>query len=117
MLSEAGTLIRHGGQLIDSFFHADQLIHFPLSIGVRAFLEFCDQHALRADFVSTHHYRNDRLWSPAQDTESELAGGRRGILRQWAAACRQQAGGRPLLYTEWNASSNPRYPRQDEPYA
>ncbi|HTU93452.1 MAG TPA: hypothetical protein VMF69_25455, partial [Gemmataceae bacterium] len=24
---------------------------------------------------------------------------------------------RPLLYTEWNASSNPRYPRQDEPYA
>src|SRR5262249_43812382 len=23
----------------------------------------------------------------------------------------------PLLYTEWGASSNPRYPRQDEPYA
>ena len=23
----------------------------------------------------------------------------------------------PLLYTEWNVSSNPRYPRQDEPYA
>src|SRR5262249_57248167 len=41
----------------------------------------------------------------------------RGILCEWAAACRRQARGRPLLYTEWNASSNPRYPRQDEPYA
>ena len=81
------------------------------------FLDFCEQHKLPADFVSTHHYPNDPLWSVAQDTETELAGGRRGILREWAAACRQQARGRPLLYTEWNASSNPRYPRQDEAYA
>src|SRR6185369_13004168 len=66
---------------------------------------------------STHHYPNDPLWSPSQDTEGELAGGRRGVLRTWAAACRLQARGRPLLYTEWNASSNPRYPRQDEAYA
>jgi xylan 1,4-beta-xylosidase len=80
-------------------------------------LDFCEQHGLPADFVSTHHYPNDPLWSPSQDTESELAGGRRGILRNWAAACRLQARGRPLLYTEWNASSNPRYPRQDEAYA
>ena len=49
---------------------------------------------LPADFVSTHHYPNDPLWSEAQDTESELAGGRRGILREWAAACRS-AGARP----------------------
>jgi xylan 1,4-beta-xylosidase len=81
------------------------------------FLDFCEQHGLPADFVSTHHYPNDPLWSPSQDTESELAGGRRGILRNWAIACRLQARGRPLLYTEWNASSNPRYPRQDEAYA
>jgi xylan 1,4-beta-xylosidase len=81
------------------------------------FLDFCDRHGLPADFVSTHHYPNDPLWSPAQDTEGELAGGQRGILRDWAAACRQQARGQPLLYTEWNASSNPRYPRQDDPYA
>jgi xylan 1,4-beta-xylosidase len=72
---------------------------------------------LGAEFVSTHHYPNDPLWSEAQDTESELAGGTRGILRDWAAAARQQARGRPLLYTEWNVSSNPRYPRQDDPYA
>jgi xylan 1,4-beta-xylosidase len=81
------------------------------------FLDFCDRNHLPADFVSTHHYPNDPLWSEAQDTESELAGARRGALREWAQAARQQAGSRPLLYTEWNASSNPRYPRQDEPYA
>ncbi len=81
------------------------------------FLDFCEQHGLPADFVSTHHYPNDPLWSPSQDTESELAGSRRGILRDWACACHQQARGRPLLYTEWNCSSNPRYPRQDEAYA
>jgi xylan 1,4-beta-xylosidase len=81
------------------------------------FLDFCDRNRLPADFVSTHHYPNDPLWSEAQDTEGELAGGRRGALREWARAARRQAGPRPLLYTEWNASSNPRYPRQDEPYA
>jgi xylan 1,4-beta-xylosidase len=81
------------------------------------FLDFCESNHLPADFVSTHHYPNDPLWSPAQDTETELAGGRRGILREWASEARRQARGRPLLYTEWNASSNPRYPRQDEPYA
>jgi xylan 1,4-beta-xylosidase len=81
------------------------------------FLDFCDRNGLPADFVSTHHYPNDPLWSEAQDTESELAGGRRGALREWAALARKQAGHKPLLYTEWNASSNPRYSRQDEPYA
>jgi xylan 1,4-beta-xylosidase len=81
------------------------------------FLDFCERQRLPADFVSTHHYPNDPLWSEAQDTEGELAGGRRGVLREWTREARRQARGRPLLYTEWNASSNPRYPRQDEPYA
>jgi xylan 1,4-beta-xylosidase len=81
------------------------------------FLDYCERESVPADFVSTHHYPNDPLWSPQQDTESELAGSRRGILRDWAAEARRQSRGRPLLYTEWNASSNPRYPRQDEPYA
>ena len=81
------------------------------------FLDFCDHERLPADFVSTHHYPNDPLWSEAQDTESELADGRRGVLREWAAEAHRQARGRPLLYTEWNVSSNPRFPRQDEPYA
>jgi len=41
------------------------------------FLDFCDRDGVPADFVSTHHYPNDPLWSEAQDTEGELAGGRR----------------------------------------
>jgi xylan 1,4-beta-xylosidase len=81
------------------------------------FLDFCRRSKLPVDFVSTHHYPNDPLWSEAQDTESELAGGQRGILREWTRQARRQAGDLPLLYTEWNASSNPRYPPQDEPYA
>jgi xylan 1,4-beta-xylosidase len=81
------------------------------------FIDFCEKNRLPLDFLSSHHYPNDPLWSLAQDTESELAGGRRAVLREWLIESRRQAGDRPLLYTEWNASSNPRYPRQDEPYA
>jgi xylan 1,4-beta-xylosidase len=84
---------------------------------VTEFLDYCARECLPADFVSTHHYPNDPLWSEAQDTESELAGSRRGILREWAVEAHRQARGVPLLYTEWNVSSNPRYPRQDDPYA
>jgi xylan 1,4-beta-xylosidase len=84
---------------------------------VEEFLAFCTREHLPADFVSTHHYPNDPLWTDEQDTESELAGSRRGILREWTEQARRQAGSRPLYYTEWNASSNPRYPRQDDSYA
>ena len=90
----------------------------PRTPGSRSSSTSASSTGLPADFVSTHHYPNDPLWSAAQDTESELAGGRRGILREWAAAWRDgRRGAVPLLYTEWNASSNPRYPRQDESYA
>src|SRR5205085_3413176 len=41
----------------------------------------------------------------------------RGILAEMAAEAHRRARGVPLLYTEWNVSSNPRYPRQDDPYA
>jgi xylan 1,4-beta-xylosidase len=81
------------------------------------FIDFCERNRLPADFVSTHHYPNDPLWSAAQDTEAELAGSRRGVMLEWAREARRQAGSRPLLYTEWNTSSNPRYARQDEPYS
>jgi len=84
---------------------------------VTEFLDFCARERLPADFVSTHHYPNDPLWSEAQDTESELAASRRGILREWAVEAHRNARGVPLLYAEWNVSSNPRYPRQDDPYA
>ncbi len=81
------------------------------------FLAFCETNHLPADFVSTHHYPNDVLWYEDQDTETQLANSRRSILREWTQNARRQVRERPLYYTEWNCSSNPRYPRQDDPYA
>ncbi len=81
------------------------------------FRDFCHRRKVPIDFLSTHHYPNDPVWSEAQDAESQLAGSKRGILREMACETHRQARDLPLLYTEWNASSNLRYPRQDEPYA
>ncbi len=84
---------------------------------IEEFVQFCERHNLPADFVSTHHYPTDALVTPGTDTETQLATSRRSIMRQWAQDTRRRAGGRPLYYTEWNASSNPRDPRHDGPYA
>jgi xylan 1,4-beta-xylosidase len=84
---------------------------------IEEFLDFCDRSDVPVDFVSTHHYPTDALWSVTMDTELQLAGSRRSILRQWAQDTRRRAGARPLYYTEWNTSSNPRDHLHDEPYA
>ena len=84
---------------------------------ITEFLDFCERNELPADFVSTHHYPNDALWTEDQATETQLAHSRRSILRDWAQEVRHRAHGRPVYYTEWNASSNPRFPLHDEPYA
>ncbi len=73
-------------------------------------------------FVSTHHYPTDvvettSLGDEDDNTEEQLAQGRRSILREWAKRVKQLAQGRPVCYTEWNTSSNPRDPRHDDPYA
>lgn len=81
------------------------------------FLSFCNAEGLPVDFVSTHHYPNDVLWYEDQDTETQLAASRRSQLRDGIRQSRRWAGNKPLFYTEWNCSSNPRYPPQDEPYA
>src|SRR4051812_34099260 len=39
LLSNIGTLVRHGGRLIHSFFNSDRIVDFLLSIGVRPFVE------------------------------------------------------------------------------
>jgi xylan 1,4-beta-xylosidase len=90
------------------------------------FIHSCVRAGVAVDFVSTHHYPTDALY-PADplrsvshegaNTEMQLARSRRSILRQWAQDTRRRAGGRPLYYTEWNTSSNPRDPLHDEPYA
>lgn len=84
---------------------------------VEEFLDYCAKNQLPADFVSTHHYPNDPLWSEHQDTETQLAMGERGILRKMLCETQRRARGKPVYYTEWNISSNPRFPLQDEPYA
>jgi xylan 1,4-beta-xylosidase len=80
------------------------------------FLDYCEKEDLPVDFVSTHHYPTDALGSVDEDTESQLAQSERGILRKWAEKTHSQCQGRPLYYTEWNASSNPRDFLHDEPY-
>ena len=41
----------------------------------------------------------------------------RGVMKDQASKARDEAGGLPLYYTEWNISSNPRDPLHDEPFA
>ncbi len=67
--------------------------------------------------MSTHHYPTDALGNEDQDTETQLSDSRRSLLREQAQATHRRARGRPVYYTEWNTSSNPRDPRHDEPYA
>ena len=84
---------------------------------IEDFLAFCDTAKVPVDFVTTHHYPTDALGHEDDDTETQLANSQRGILREWAQDTRRRAGKRPVYYTEWNSSSNPRDPRHDEPYA
>jgi xylan 1,4-beta-xylosidase len=80
-------------------------------------LEFCEKTAIPADFVSTHHYPTDAFGSETDDTETQLSKSRRSILREQAQDTRRRARGKPVYYTEWNTSSNPRDSLHDEPYA
>ncbi len=84
---------------------------------IEEFLAFCRKKRLPVDFVSTHHYPTDALGNEDDDTETQLANSRRGILREQAQDTFRRARGKPVYYTEWNATSNPRDPRHDEPYA
>jgi xylan 1,4-beta-xylosidase len=81
------------------------------------FLDFCEQNHLPADFVSTHHYPTDAFGEPDDDTETQLSKSRRSVLREQVQNARGQARGKPLFYTEWNTSSNPRDELHDQPYA
>jgi xylan 1,4-beta-xylosidase len=81
------------------------------------FITFCTKSQLPADFISTHHYPTDAFGKPGDDTEAQLASSRRSVLRDQTREVRGQAGDRPVYYTEWCTSSNPRDPMHDEPYA
>lgn len=83
---------------------------------VPEFLDFCEQNKVPADFVSTHYYPTDAFGQIGADTLTQLAHAPRHVMRDQAQKTQQQARGRPVLYTEWSASSNPRDPLHDEPY-
>jgi len=84
---------------------------------IAGFIGFCDQNQLPTDFISTHHYPTDAFGKPGDDTETQLSESRRSVLRDQARDARREAGDRPLYYTEWSSSSNPRDPLHDERYA
>src|SRR6185312_9905558 len=83
---------------------------------VPEFLDFCEQNKVPADFVSTHYYPTDAFGQIGADTLTQLAHAPRHVMRDQARKTQQQARGRPVLYTEWSASSNPRDPLHDDPY-
>src|SRR5215216_3849466 len=84
---------------------------------IEEFLDFCGRRGLPADFITTHHYPTDAFGNEDDDTETQLARSRRSVLREQVQDTRRRAHGKPVYYTEWNTSSNPRDPLHDEPYA
>jgi xylan 1,4-beta-xylosidase len=84
---------------------------------VAEFLQFCETNGVSADFVTTHHYPTDAFGSETDDTEAQLAQSRRSVLREQAQETRRRARGKPVYYTEWSTSSNPRDLLHDEPYS
>jgi xylan 1,4-beta-xylosidase len=83
---------------------------------IEDFVDFCERNEVPADFITTHYYPNDGFEN-MEDTETQLFKSQRGVMRQVAEDTKRHAGGRPVYYTEWNASSDPRNRLHDEPYA
>ena len=84
---------------------------------IEEFVAYTEGAGLPLDFVTTHHYPTDAFGQPGDDTEKQLAAGRRGVMRERAQDTARRAGDRPVIYTEWNTSSNPSFWRHDTPYA
>lgn len=84
---------------------------------VNEFIAFCRQNELPVDFISTHHYPTDAFGEPGDDTVTQLSQSRRSVLREQAMAVKEQAGGRPVYYTEWSSSASLFDELHDMPYA
>ncbi len=83
---------------------------------IEDFVHFVDSAGLPADFISTHQYPTDAFGSSGDDTEEQLAKSTRGFMLEKTQDAKREAGDRPLFYTEWNTSSNPRDHLHDEPF-
>jgi xylan 1,4-beta-xylosidase len=82
---------------------------------IAEFLDFCERSGLPADFVTTHYYPTDAFGEIGADSDTQLANAPRDVMRQRALETQAQARGRPVYYTEWNTSSNPRHDLHDRP--
>ncbi len=80
-------------------------------------LDYCEKNRLPVDFISTHIYPTDPLGFECADTEEQLANSPRALMRDSAKRVREQSRDRPVYFTEWNMSSNPRDAYHDEPFA
>lgn len=113
-------------RLFETTWKALKHVHPELTVGgpataqnawIDEFIEYCEKASVPPDFISTHTYPTDARGSPDDDTEHTLSKSTLGILRQRAKKVRKQAGKRPLYYTEWSTSSNPRDELHDDSYA
>jgi xylan 1,4-beta-xylosidase len=84
---------------------------------IEEWLSFCEANSLPADFVTTHYYPTDAFGEIGADTETQLANAPKDVMQQRAQESRNRAQGKPLYYTEWNVSSNPRHDMHDLPSA
>lgn len=84
---------------------------------VEEFLNFCKTNALPVDFVSTHYYPTDAFGQIGADTITQLEHASFDVMRNRAVAAKYLTGDTPLLYTEWNITSNPRDPLHDHAMA
>jgi xylan 1,4-beta-xylosidase len=80
------------------------------------FNAYAQANGCRADFISTHYYPTDAFGLAETDTVAQLARAPISVMRDRALEARRAAGDRPLYYTEWNITSNPRDPMHDGPF-
>jgi xylan 1,4-beta-xylosidase len=84
---------------------------------IEELLDYCKKNSIALDFISTHIYPTDPLGFEGADTEEQLANSPRDLMRDRAKAVHEHARDRPVYFTEWNISSNPRDHYHDEPFA
>ncbi|RPI27778.1 MAG: beta-xylosidase [Chloroflexota bacterium] len=84
---------------------------------IDAMIGYCEREHIPLDFITTHYYPTDAFGDTQTDTESQLANAPPEVMHDRARSANHQAAGRPLYYTEWNITSNPRDPLHDQPFA
>lgn len=81
------------------------------------FRDHCTKNNIPFDFISTHQYPTDSFGKPGDDTLTQLADSTRSVLLDEVIKTKQEAGDKPVHYTEWSTSSNPFDPLHDQEYA